>query len=342
MIEIYKPNADLIKFGFTSFDIEILDKVLTNNKLESLVTILDIDGQMFDFGTFVKEMICNKTFKEAVIEVYDECLNDVESILLSQMTFDANSIHFKLNLFILIINSLVKTNKINPLLNQFLELDKKTSKYHITLIDAFFEMIRMNDFSLISCYNLFSNSNTLERSGWTMTNIPTPHKESIAEHMYNMYVMALLYLPESFDIYSKEKILNMIMIHDLAENLTGDIPHPEKTIADELNEDLKAKAIFIKLMFNGLAIGTTIYQLWEEWSANLTLNAKIAHDIDAIQLNYQFFTYAIKYPETFTDQDILNWTKRQPQTEIGKKIYQEVIINNPKFKERIGVIRGRY
>ena len=122
MIEIYKPNADLIKFGFTSFDVEILDKVLTNNKLESLVTILDIDGQMFDFGTFVKEMICNKTFKEAVIEVYDECLNDVESILLSQMTFDANSIHFKLNLFILIINSLVKTNKINPLLNQFLEL----------------------------------------------------------------------------------------------------------------------------------------------------------------------------------------------------------------------------
>ena len=101
-------------------------------------------------------------------------------------------------------------------------------------------MCRLNLIDMISVFNLFAESNLLERSGWVGTNVPTNHKESIAEHMYVMYTMANIYLPNCLEIseYCKQKVLNMIMIHDLAETLTGDIPHPNKTDVDELKEDL--------------------------------------------------------------------------------------------------------
>ena len=108
------------------------------------------------------------------------------------------------------------------------------------------------------------------------------------------------------------------------------------------SQDLIAKALWCNLLYNESPASMDIYEAWNDWSLNLTINAKIAHDFDAIQLNYQFFTYACKYPETYSDENILQWTRRQPVTKIGKDIYKEVILNNPKFKSRISVIKGVY
>ncbi len=337
-------TKELIMFGFNENDIELMNKILTSNTLEYDIKLLDIPGQLFDFGSFVRIVIENKQFRQKIVKILKNEVADYQNLLLNQMTFNSGTIHFKLNLFLLIISSLEEEQKINPLYNQFLELDKNNEKKHITLIDAFFEMIRSKDLSVNSSFNLFSKATALERSGWVLNLTNLSHKESIAEHMYNMYLLGLLYLPEKLDdgSYNKNTILEMVLIHDLAETVTGDIPHPLKKELDELNEDLQAKALFCNLMYNGIKEASKLYDLWCVWSANLTINAKIAHDLDSIQLNYQFMKYAHEHKEVFNDEAILKWTRRQPKTSVGKLIYKKVILENEIFKERIGVINGKY
>ena len=338
------PNESLKVFGFSDIDIENIRTILLDKHIQSLVEVDEIADQLFDLGEFIKLVISSNKFRLAVLDVCNSKINGFPECLLNHMPLNPNSYSFKFNLFLLIIDSLNKNNEVLPMYNQFLELDKRARRVHNTLLDAFFEMCRIKMYRKIDVVNLFSQSNILERSGWTGTNVPTPHKESIAEHMYFMYTLANIYLPKQYNEegYDKSKILNMIMIHDLAETLTGDIPHPEKTAEDELNEDLIAKALWCSLLYNQVSCANEIYEAWNDWSLNLTFNAKVAHDFDAIQLNYQFFTYACKYPETYSDDNILRWTRRQPKTEIGKEIYTELILNNPKFKDRGGVIYGKY
>lgn len=338
------PSKELLIFGFREIDIENLNTILKSEKLKQFYILEEIDGQLFDFGKFVSEVISNKLFRATLLDVCYEKLNDFPNCIFNNMPFNPNNFDFKLNLFLLLIDSLNKNNNIDPLYLQFLQLDKNIKRKNNSLLDAFFEMCRLSLYNLTTLFNLFAESNLLERSGWVGTFVPTNHKESIAEHMYVMYTMANIYLPSELNVdgYDKQKILNMIMIHDLAETLTGDIPHPNKTDEDDIKEDLIAKALWCSLLFNETSNSKEVYELWNDWNLNLTINANIAHDFDSIQLNYQFFTYACKYPETYSDDNILRWTRRQPVTLIGRKIYKEVILNNPKFSTRIGVIKDLF
>ena len=343
-MRVILPSQELKIFGFKEQDILNLSNVLGSEKLKDYITLEVIDGQIFDFGALVNELIKNKNFRNDFLIACYEKINDFPNSIFNNMPLNANEYSFKLNLFLLLIDSLNKENIINPLYLQFLNLDKCIKRNNNSLLDAFFEMCRTNLYDITKVFNLFAGSNTLERSGWTGTNVPTPHKESIAEHMYVMYTMANIYLPSKLDDveYNKDKILKMIMIHDLAETLTGDIPHPNKTIEDDIKEDLIAKALWCSLLYNEASSASEIYEAWNDWSLDLSINAHIAHDFDSIQLNYQFFTYACKYPETYSDYNITRWTRRQPTTEIGKKIYKEVILNNPIFSSRIGVIKDKF
>ena len=341
MMRIIKPNETLKFFGFNQLDIENLTKVVCSNLLNEYYEVEEIEGQVFDFGSFVNLVISNKKLRTKVVDALNKELVDFPNCIINNLSFDASTMSFKLNLFLLLVDSLEKTNDINPMYLQYLELDKRAYRKINLLIDAFFEMCRLRLFNKLEVYNLFATSNLLERSGWVGTNVPENHKESIAEHMYTMYVMAMMYLPATYEEegYDKDKILKMILIHDLAETLTGDIPHPNKTLQDELIEDLKAKALWCNLLYNECSDASWIYECWLDWSDSLTFNARVAHDFDAIQLNYQFFTYACKHDGLYSDYEITRWTRRQPQTALGKEIYNEVILKNPKFAKRIGVIK---
>lgn len=340
-MRVLMPSPELKFFGFRECDINNLQNILSSDLLNDFIELETIEGQLFDFGSFVAYIISNSEFRKAFIESCYLKLEDYPNCILNNMPLLPSEFSFKLNLFLLLIDSLYKNNNIDPLYLQFLEMDKRAYRKTNTLVDAFFEMCRLNLFTLISVFNIFAESNLLERSGWVGTFVPTNHKESIAEHMYVMYTMANIYLPSKLDEpgYDKQQILTMIMIHDLAETLTGDIPHPNKTDMDELKEDLIAKALWCNLLYNSSPIAKDVYEAWNSWSLDLDINAHIAHDFDAIQLNYQFFTYACKYPETYTDENILSWTRRRPKTEIGKEIYKKVILDNPKFINRINVIK---
>lgn len=74
----------------------------------------------------------------------------------------------------------------------------------------------------------------IPRTGWKDRGIPSP--ESLAEHMYSTWLMAFLMLPDTYSgapDYNKQSIMKLLLIHDMGERTTGDIPRPQKNLDRE-------------------------------------------------------------------------------------------------------------
>lgn len=183
--------------------------------------------------------------------------------------------------------------------------------------------------------NTYSNAKGVKRTGWVDLQIPDP--ESIVEHMYATWLMGMLNLPEVYyvDGYNKNKILNMIMIHDLGETITGDIPKPQKKGHPEFdnNEDRVMRSFLLKGTYPGMMNLREYYSLWDEWFHQESFNARVAKDLDCLQAIYQFCVYYLEHPSNFSDQKAVNWLGEYQdlKTEIGVELFGRLIRQNPRF-----------
>ncbi|MBQ2718432.1 MAG: HD domain-containing protein [Clostridia bacterium] len=186
--------------------------------------------------------------------------------------------------------------------------------------------------------NIYSNAKNVLRTGWVEQNIPSP--ESIVEHMYSCWFVGLLFLPKDYpqdSSYDKQKILNMLLIHDLAETELEDIAKYEKPKYPDYNEreNYKIMSLFLKGTYKNIDSMSDYVYAWDEWYEQKTLNAKIAKDIDVIQAIYQFLLYYLKHPNNFDEERKRLWLKEKNEvkTPIGRTILNELVFNNDLFKE---------
>lgn len=191
-------------------------------------------------------------------------------------------------------------------------------------------------YSHATIYNQFSEAKSIERAGWVNKKIPRP--ENIVEHMYNCWLLGMLYLPDesSEPKYDKEKILKMLLIHDLGETVTGDIDRIIKE-KNPTEYDFKENEAMEALLFSGTYPSTAnLYEYlekWVEWEAESGINYKIAKEIDELQAVYTFCVYLINYPELFNDEDIKCWLanlQEKIETEEGQRISNILFKNNPR------------
>lgn len=193
-------------------------------------------------------------------------------------------------------------------------------------------------------YESLSSLEELDRSGWKKYFVPTP--ESVTEHMYNCWLLALLYLPDNYDAegYNKESILKMLLIHDWAESITGDINKPEKKEADYQHEKKLMRMILLKGTYPSIADLNGYYDVWDEFEANFkrSENAKIAKDIDCVQALHQFCCYNLKYPDNFPEWVREEWFDlyyNELKSNLGKELFRKIILDNKRFE---GVIPPLY
>lgn len=112
-------------------------------------------------------------------------------------------------------------------------------------------------------------------------------RESVAEHTWQMALMAVLmhrYLSQPVNL---EKTLKMILIHDLIEAEAGDIPFFEKSARKAAKQKMEQQAIEnIKHTLNS-ETGDEIYELWYEFEGAATPEARFAKALDNLEVQIQ-------------------------------------------------------
>ena len=295
--------------------------------------LIYLENRCFDFSIFVSNILAFKKLREILVKSIRP-----SRALLDNLNNSLNSTtSYKYNLFIACISYL----------NQPFNLeDKECLLFHVesylnsnrmfnSLLDGFFMMMKLDlkGEVKLSSYDLLKKSTTLPRTGWVMKNMKDERNETIAEHMYNMWLIVSLFLDDDSTAYDKARIEKMVLLHDLAETVTGDIPNPKKTSKDDLQEDLIAKAIISKILLDFGKVGLSYLDIWEEWYLEKSYSSKIAHDIDVIQLYDKLFYYAPRHKEIFTKEELTLWTSRKVKTEVGKIILNKILPDNDYFKE---------
>lgn len=103
--------------------------------------------------------------------------------------------------------------------------------------------------------------------------------ESVAEHCWMACLMAFL-MKEEFPEADMDKVIHMLIIHDLGEAFTGDIPVFHKTAADEEKEEKALKA-WVQSLPEEKA--KEMLALYEEMDAQQTLEARIYKCLDGLE-----------------------------------------------------------
>ena len=104
-------------------------------------------------------------------------------------------------------------------------------------------------------------------------------RESVAEHCWMACLMAFL-MKEEFPDADMDKVIRMLIIHDLGEAFTGDIPVFNKTAADE---DREEALLYDWVRSLPKAKAEEMLALYEEMEALQTPEAKIYKAIDGME-----------------------------------------------------------
>lgn len=140
---------------------------------------------------------------------------------------------------------------------------------------------------------------TNKRMGWVRRGLTDV--ESIADHTLGAYLLGLFYLRDSCVErgYDKQHILNLILAHDLAESFTGDIPARERTDGSVADERMWFTRMALLSNYRDMPDLSVVRDRWEEFELGMTANAKIAKDLDKLEL----FTQLHVYNKQFTIKD---------------------------------------
>ena len=128
---------------------------------------------------------------------------------------------------------------------------------------------------------------TVQRQGWK-TKLNLHHPESVADHSYSMAFIGVL-ISDSKNLDTL-RIVKMILIHDLAEALTGDfLPGSITKSRKQRLEDQAMKKILKNLPKRPR---NEFYEIWQEYTNKSTLESKLVHQIDKLEMAIQASEYA--------------------------------------------------
>lgn len=138
---------------------------------------------------------------------------------------------------------------------------------------------------------------TLQRTGWVIHKVPNP--ESVAEHSFRMAVLAMV-VAEKVNA-DKNKVVKMALIHDIGEAEIGDIV-TQKSGADlsNLSTKLNHERTAFQNIFS-LVEDTEYLQLFDEFEANQTKEAKLIRQLDKLEMFIQAYEYEKKYKLNLQD-----------------------------------------
>jgi len=153
--------------------------------------------------------------------------------------------------------------------------------------------------------------------------------EVVSSHILNTVYMASLLLPDKPNIlgYDKNKIINMLLYHDLAVCVTHDhLPNERNGIIRAQEKDFYNKLSLYRTY--GFYNVKYIHKLWNEFENPDNINSIIAKEIGQLESYAQFLSY-IDDGETITKDEFKVWKK-----EIDGNIITKISIEIMEFIEK--------
>jgi putative hydrolase of HD superfamily len=107
-------------------------------------------------------------------------------------------------------------------------------------------------------------------------------RESVAEHVWSMSLLALLLFEELEIEVDQLKVLKMIIIHDLVEVYAGDMPSFEAAAGGQDQKEIAEQEALEKLLkkITNKSLASELEELWFEFENKSTLEAKFAQACD--------------------------------------------------------------
>jgi putative hydrolase of HD superfamily len=166
----------------------------------------------------------------------------------------------------------------------------------------------MNDFTgILAFLKQAERLKATPRSGWTSTGEP----ETVAAHTWRLCLMALV-LNEHFPEVNLDRVIRMLIVHDLGEAIHGDIPAPAQvaTGSKAIEERRDLVELLTPLPQSGQEV---ILSLWDEYEACDTPEAKLAKGLDKLETILQHnqgqnppdfdYEFNLGYGRRFTSDD---------------------------------------
>lgn len=125
----------------------------------------------------------------------------------------------------------------------------------------------------------FDKERNINRRGWIIRSVPECYYESNALHTMQMvFLISMLCASKLISVDDPKKIYEMILIHEIGENIAGDIveidpKHKDKNILEEVG---------VLRTFNGIDRGDYFIRLWREFEDKKTKIARLAYEIDKL------------------------------------------------------------
>ena len=141
---------------------------------------------------------------------------------------------------------------------------------------------------LLQAYFELSHLKQLYRQGWLKRGVPKIHCESVAEHSFGVAVLALWFSRNHYPDLDHEKLICMALLHDFGEVYAGDIV-PSDAINAHEKQDLERESV--RRVFDKLPGGEVFRQLWEEFEAGQTPEARLVKQLDRLEMGLQAAVY---------------------------------------------------
>ncbi len=158
----------------------------------------------------------------------------------------------------------------------------RKTKYENSLVQNIIHNVIM----ILDFFKTAVNLKNISRQGW-VDKLSLKHPESVADHSYSMAIMGMAI--SDLENYNSEKILKMILLHDLAESKIGD--YTPKQISKENKVKIENNAYDEMISALPESIKLQYAQIWEEYQKQESPESKIVHQIDKLEMALQAKMY---------------------------------------------------
>ena len=130
---------------------------------------------------------------------------------------------------------------------------------------------------------------TVKRKGW-IYNAKILNAESVADHTFSTCALGMLF--SDMLQLDTEKVMKMILIHDLAESLIGDYIPGEISTGDKLKKE--NDAMHHILSYLPIDISSIYDNIWQEYQSGSTKESQLVKILDKLELLLQANNYLQK------------------------------------------------